>query len=167
MRISESVQVSAPPQAVWDFLAEPENYLRFMSGVTRWEVVGKQRTGLGARYRMLIRVGAAEVGGLIEWVEFSEPGDMAWTSVTGVDQRGRWRIRDCGNGRSRVELRYAYGVAGSGIFGWLSEMVAAPTLGRHVRRTLHQLKRQVEHEQLRAEAERRRAAREASPAAAG
>ena len=56
---------------------------------------------------------------------------------------------------------------GSYIFGWLSEMVAAPTLGRHVRRTLHQLKRQVEHEQLRAEAERRRAAREASPAGAG
>lgn len=167
MRISESIQVSAPPQAVWDFLAEPENYLRFMSGVTRWEIVGDQRNGLGARYRMLIRVGAAEVGGLVEWVEWSEPLDMAWTSVTGVDQRGRWRLRDCGNGRTRVELRYAYGVAGSGIFGWLSELVAAPTLGRHVRRTLHQLKRQVEHEQLRAEAERRRAARAASPAPAG
>lgn len=164
MRISESVQVNAEPQAVWDFLAEPENYLRFMSGVTRWEVAGDQRTGLGARYRMLIRVGAAEIGGLIEWVEYAEPHDMAWTSVTGVDQRGRWRIRDCGDGRSRVEFRYAYGVAGSGIFGWLSEMVAAPTLGRHVRRTLHQLKRQVEHEKLRAEAERRRAMRETATA---
>ncbi len=167
MRLSESVQVSAPPQAVWDFLAEPDNYLRFMSGVTRWEVVGDKRSGLGARYRMLLRVGAAEVGGLIEMVEFAEPNDMAWTSVTGVDQRGRWRIRDARDGRARVEFRYAYGVAGGGIFGWLSEMVAAPTLGRHVRRTLHQLKRQVEHEQLRNEAERRRAAREASPAGAG
>ena len=156
MRVSESIEVSAPPQAVWDYLAEPENYLRFMSGVTRWEVQGEQRSGLGSRVRMLIRVGAAELGGLIEWVEFSEPRDMAWSSVTGIDQRGRWRLRELPDDRTKVELRYAYGVAGSGIFGWVAEMVASPTLRRHLRRTLQQLKRQLEHEQLRTEAERRR-----------
>jgi uncharacterized membrane protein len=164
MRLNESIEISAPAQDIWDYLADPENYLRFMSGVTRWEIVGEVRSGLGARYRMLIRVGAAEVGGLIEFVEWTEPRDMAWTSVTGVDQRGRWRIRELDGGRCRVELRYAYGVAGSGIPGWIAEMVAAPTLGRHLRRTLHRLKRQVEHERMRAEAERRRAARDAATA---
>ena len=162
MRLAECVEISAPPEAVWDYLAEPEYYLRFMSGVTRWEVQGEQRNGKGARYRMLIRIGAAEVGGLIEMVEWSEPREMAWSSITGVDQRGRYRIRKLPRGRSRVELRYQYGVAGSGIWGWISEMVSAPTLGRHIRRTLHQLKRQVEHEQLRADAERRRRHREAA-----
>jgi uncharacterized membrane protein len=111
---------------------------------------------------MLIRVGAAEVGGLIEVVEWAEPRDMAWTSVLGIDQRGRWRIRGLPDGRSRVELRYAYGLAGGGIPGWVAELVAAPTMRRHIRRTLHQLKRQVEHERLRFEAERRRRAREAA-----
>jgi uncharacterized membrane protein len=164
MRLNESVVISAPAQDIWDYLSDPENYLRFMSGVTRWETAGDVPSGLGSRYRMLIRVGAAEVGGLIEFVEWTEPRDMAWTSVTGVDQRGRWRLRELDNGRTRVELRYAYGVAGSGIPGWIAEMVAAPTLGRHLRRTLHQLKRQIEHERLRAEAERRRAAREAATA---
>ncbi len=164
MRVSESIEVSAPPEAVWGYLANPENYLRFMSGVTRWEVEGSKRSGIGARCRMLIRVGAAEVGGLIEWVEFSEPSDMAWTSVTGIDQRGRFRIRKLADGRSRVEMRYAYGVAGGGIPGWISEMVASPTIGRHVRRTLHQLKRQVEQELLRAEAELRRGAHDSATA---
>jgi carbon monoxide dehydrogenase subunit G len=154
VRVSESIEVGASPEEVWDFLAEPENYLRFMSGVTRWEVAGEPRRGLGARYRMLLRVGAAEVGGLIEFVEWSEPRDMAWTSVTGVDQRGRWRIRALSNERCRVELRYAYGVAGSGLWGWIAEHVAAPTIGRHIRRSLHQLRRQVEHERLRAGAQR-------------
>jgi uncharacterized membrane protein len=153
VRLNESIVVSAPPEDVWEYLSAPENYLRFMSGITRWEVVGDQRKGIGARYRMLIRVGAAEVGGLIEFVEWDEPRDMAWSSVTGVDQRGRWRVRELDGGRSRVELRYAYGVAGSGIAGLISERVAAPTLGRHLRRSLHQLKRQVEHERLRAQAE--------------
>jgi uncharacterized membrane protein len=165
MRIGESCVVSAPPQDVWDYIAEPENYLRFMSGVTRWEVEGDERSGLGARYRMLIRVGAAEIGGLIEIVEWRPPRDMAWNSITGIDQRGRWRLRAVGKNRTRVEFRLAYGVAGGGITGWLSELVAAPTMGRHVRRSLHQLKREVEHERLRAEAERRRSARERVSAA--
>jgi len=164
MRLAECVEVSAPPQAVWEYLAEPEHYLRFMSGVTRWEVQGEQRSGKGTRIRMLIRIGAAEVGGLIEMIEWAEPRDMAWTSITGVDQRGRFRIRQLPRGRSKVELRYQYGVAGSGVFGWISERVSAPTLRRHIRRSLHRLKRQVEHEQLRAEAERRRASRQAASA---
>jgi uncharacterized membrane protein len=105
---------------------------------------------------MLIRVGSAEVGGLIEIVEWNEERDMAWSSVLGVDQRGRWRLRQLPDGRTRVELRFAYGVAGSGIPGWIAELFAAPQLGGHLRRSLQQLKRQVEHEQLRAEAAARR-----------
>jgi uncharacterized membrane protein len=155
MRLNESTIISAPPKLIWEYIADPANALHYMSGVTRWEVVGEQRTGLGARYRMLIQVGSAEVGGLIEVVEFSEQRDMAWSSVTGVDQRGRWRLRETGGGRTRVELRFAYGVAGSGITGYVAEHVAAPGLGRHLRRSLQQLKRQVEHEKLRREAAHR------------
>jgi uncharacterized membrane protein len=164
MRINESVDISAPPKTVWDYLADPENYLRFMSGITHWEVTGEVANGLGARYRILVRVGAAELGGLIEMVEWDEPYDIAWHSVTGVDQRGRWRIRERDNGRSRVEFRFAYGVVGGGPAGWITELAAAPLLRRQMRRTLQQLKRQVEHEQRRAETERRRVARETSAA---
>jgi uncharacterized membrane protein len=162
MRLNESIEISAPQSLVWEYLAEPTHYLHFMSGVTRWEPASDHRSGLGARYRMLIRVGAAEVGGLIEFVEWRPETDMAWTSVTGIDQRGRWRLRSRPGGRTRVELRYAYGVAGGGITGLLAERVAGPSISRHLRRSLQQLKREVEHEQLRAEARRRREA--ASPA---
>src|SRR5437870_5657731 len=108
MRLNESIKISAPPKLVWDFVNEPSNYLHFMSGITRWEVAGEKRSGLGARYRMLIRVGSAEIGGLIEIVEWQEPSDMAWSSVTGVDQRGRWRLRELEDGRTLAELRFAY-----------------------------------------------------------
>jgi uncharacterized membrane protein len=122
-------------------------------------VVSDTPTGLGARYRMLLRVGSAEVGGLIEIVEFSPPRDLAWTSVTGVDQRGRWRLRERPGGRTRVELRLSYGVAGAGLFGWVSERFAAPTVRGHLQRSVRQLKRQVEHEQQRTRAAERRRAR--------
>ena len=160
MRVESSLEISAPPALVWEYVSDPSRYLHFMSGITRWEVVGSKRSGLGARYRMLLRVGSAEVGGLIEIVEFLRGADLAWTSITGVDQRGRWRLRSADDGRTTVTtLRLSYGVAGSGISGWLAEHVAAPSVRGHLRRSLAQLKRQVEHEQLRAAAAERRRSR--------
>jgi uncharacterized membrane protein len=155
VRLNEQVVISAPQAVVWAYLADLYNYLQFMSGVTRWDAEGDATTGLGARRRMLIKVGSAEVGGLIEMVEWDEPNDMAWSSVTGVDQRGRFRLRPVGKGSTRVELRYAYGVAGGGITGWISEQVSAPSLSRHLRVSLQQLKRLVESEKVRAAAAER------------
>jgi len=158
MRVNGDTVLAAPIEDVWALVTDPARVLSFMSGVTRWEVAGDRPTGLGARYRMLFRVGAAEVGGLVEVVEFDAPCDFAWSSVTGLDHRGRWRLREAPGGRTRVELRLSYVVAGAGLSGWLAERVAAPTVSGNVRRTLRQLGRLVEHEQLRAAAARRRAA---------
>jgi uncharacterized membrane protein len=158
MRVTANTHVQAPIEKVFAIVSDPERALTFMSGVTRWEVAGDRRTGLGARYRMLMRVGSAEVGGLIEIVEWDEPTDVAWTSVMGIDQRGRYRLRSKSPNRTRVELRLAYGVAGAGPFGWLAEWAAAPIVRGHLRRTMDQLKRLVEYEQLRDRAAQRRAA---------
>ena len=87
---------------------------------------------------------------------------MAWASV---DRHRPARAlaaageAPAGARSTHVELRLSYGVAGAGIFGWLAEHVAAPTVRGHLRRSLQQLKRQVEHEQLRSAAAARRAAR--------
>ena len=160
MRVNERILVSAPATTVFSFVRDPSRYLHFMAGVTRWEVIGDQAEDVGARYRMLMRVGSAEVGGLLEVVEFDPGRELAWTSVTGIDQRGRWRLRERSLGRTDVELRLSYGVAGAGIGGWLAEHIAAPTVRGHLRRSLQQLKRQVEHEQSRLAAAARREAKE-------
>ena len=144
MRIEQKVTVDAPRQLVWEYVTEPANYPVFIDGLTRWDVAGDRHKGLGARYRMLIRVGAADVGGLIEIVEWQPEGDMAWSSVTGVDQRGRWRLRDLGDGRTRVTFRFQYGVAGGGIPAIVAERVAAISLKRRFRLSLLNLKRAVE-----------------------
>lgn len=156
MRVAGSTQVRAPKETVWSIASDPARVLDFMSGVTRWEVVGEQRSGLGARYRMLMRIGSAEVGGLIEVVEWDPPHDFAWHSVTGLDQRGRLRLREGTAGRTRAELRLAYGVAGAGLTGWLAERVAAPAVRGHVRRSMSQLRSLAEQEQRRLRAAQRR-----------
>ena len=159
MRVIAQIDISAPRTVVWDWITDPSRTLHWMSGITRWEVLSDEPRGCGARYRMLMRVGSAEVGGLVEVVEYNAPGDMAWHSVTGLDQRARFRLRELPHERTRVEFRLAYGVAGAGLGGWLAEHIAAPTVRGHLRRGLQQLKRQVEQERLRQLAEARRSAR--------
>lgn len=163
MRVAAQIEIAAPPRLVWEFVADPGRYLHFMHGVTRWEVLSERERGRGARYRTLMRVGAAEVGGVVEVVESEPRRDLAWTSVTGIDQRGRWRLRPRPPGRregerTHVELRLQYGVAGAGPIGWVAEQVAAPAVRANLRRSLLELRRQVEHEQARAAAAARRAA---------
>jgi uncharacterized membrane protein len=48
------------------------------------------------------------MGGVAEVVEFDEACDLAWINITGVTQRGRFRLRDAGAGRTVVTFRLAY-----------------------------------------------------------
>jgi uncharacterized membrane protein len=145
MRIDCSVVIDAPREAVWDYVTDPAGIVEFMDGLTRWEVASANDRGLGARYRILIRVGSADVGGLVEVVEWDPGGgNMAWSSVTGVDQRGRWRVRPLGPERTRLHFRFAYGVAGGGISGMIAERVAAVPLRRRLRASLRNAKRALE-----------------------
>jgi uncharacterized membrane protein len=144
MRLDQSISISAPRPVVWDYVTDANNYLEFMDGLTRWECENGEAMEPGARFRMLLRVGSAEVGGLIEVVEWDPPGDLAWSSVTGVDQRGRWRLRELSPRSTRVTFRFAYGVAGSGLTGLIAERVAARPLRRRLRRSLENVRRAIE-----------------------
>jgi uncharacterized membrane protein len=163
MRVERELVINAPREVVWDYVTNPDNYTTFFSGITRWEVDGRKKRGCGARYRMLMRVGSAEVGGLVEVVEFEEPGDMAWTSVLGVDQRGRWRLREHGPNRTSVMFRLSYHAPG-GLLGWLSDQLSGPMVRGNIHHTLENLKRQIESE--RAQDARRSRAKRAKRAAA-
>ena len=157
MRVERETVINAPRELVWETITNPANYTKFFSGITRWEIDGRKKRGLGARYRMLMHVGSAEVGGLVEIVEFDEPGDMAWTSVMGVDQRGRWRLREHGPTRTSVVFRLSYQAPG-GLLGWLSDQLSAPMIRNNINHTLQNLKRQIESD-LAEEARKTRAAK--------
>ena len=145
MRVEQHIAVDVPPARVWDFITEPLNYPHFMAGITRGEVEGGKRTGLGARYAMRMKVGSVEVGGLIELVEFEPPYDIAWTSITGIDQRGRWRVRPREDGGTDVTLRLGYHAEG-GVLGVVTDRLAAPIVGGNLKRSLRALKRRLEQQ---------------------
>ncbi len=144
MRLNESITVKAPEQAVWEAITDFTRYHDYIDELTRWEPVGDVNQAVGDRFQMRLKVGSAEVGGLIEIVERNECRDLAWTSITGIDQRGRWRVRPIDERRTKLQMRYAYGIAGGGISGLIAETVAAPTMRRIQRNALREIRKQLE-----------------------
>ena len=96
MRVEEHVEVEARRKDVWAKLTDTSQWPRLIDNVRQMAPDGDSdaTAAMGSRYRMRMHVGSADVGGLVEVVELDENRDLAWTSVTGIDQRGRWRLRD-------------------------------------------------------------------------
>jgi acyl-CoA synthetase (AMP-forming)/AMP-acid ligase II/carbon monoxide dehydrogenase subunit G len=144
MRLEQHELIDASRDEIWELISNPCLYPRLMQGVTRLERKGDgPQRGVGARYSIHLRVGSADVGGLVEIVEFDEPADLAWTSVTGIDQRLRWRLRETDDNRTRVTLRLAYDAPG-GLLGAVSEQVSKPMVASNLERTLQNLKAEIE-----------------------
>jgi acyl-CoA synthetase (AMP-forming)/AMP-acid ligase II/uncharacterized membrane protein len=147
VRVEEQIEIDAPREAVWDVITDPETYTRTLAGITRFEVEGEKQRGLGARYAMRMHVGSAEVGGLVEVVEFDSPSDMAWTSVTGLDHRVRWRLREQDDGSTLVTFRLSYQSPGT-VLGSIADYVSSPMVGNNLRESLVRLKAEIEGEDM-------------------
>jgi uncharacterized membrane protein len=145
MRVDTSTAIDAPPEVVWELVSDPMRVCELMAGVARWDVEGARDRGRGARYRVLMQVGSVPVGGLVEIVEWDEGRDIAWTSVTGVDQRGRWRLRRRDDGGTTLTLRLSYGAPG-GLLGLLADRFSAPMVRANLRRTVANVRAEAERQ---------------------
>lgn len=142
MRVERTVTLTASPEQVWSVIAEPARYDELLGGAGSWTPSGTG-TGVGARFRLRMQVGSVLAGGLVEIVEYQPQCELAWTSVTGIDHRGRWRVREVGDGRTRVSLRLSYQTPGR-LFGMLVDTVSAPIVGRNLTSALKALRAQVD-----------------------
>jgi acyl-CoA synthetase (AMP-forming)/AMP-acid ligase II/uncharacterized membrane protein len=147
MRVEQSIDIDAPCEEVWDLVTDPETYTNVLAGITRFDVEGRKQRGLGARYSMRMEVGSAQIGGLVEVVEFDAPRDMAWTSVTGIDHRVRWRIRENDDGTTRVTFRLSYQSPGA-LLGTIADYVSAPLVERTLGESLERLKAEMEGDDM-------------------
>jgi len=147
MRVEREIAIDASREEIWELVAEPDNYDRIWHGLTRLERKNDER-GLGARYALRMRIGSADIGGLIEIVECDEPADMAWTSITGIDHRARWRLREADDGRTKVTLRLSWDSPG-GLLGSAADRLGAPMVATTLEETLKNLALELDDEEVR------------------
>ncbi|AFM19880.1 Polyketide cyclase / dehydrase and lipid transport [Mycolicibacterium chubuense NBB4] len=144
MRLQRSVIANVDRHIVWKHVSDPECYPTFMPHLERWETVTEGPVGIGSRYTVHWKVGSVPIGGVIELTEFDDARDLAWIGITGVTLRGRFRLRDCGEGKTKVTFRLSYEAPGSGILALIADRVAARQVGRIMDETVRRLKVLVE-----------------------
>ena len=143
MRVERRLTLDASRDAVWEVLKDPNDYPSLLPHLQRWEPVTEGPLGVGSRYTVMWDIGGIPVGGVIEVVEFDTARDLAWISITGVTQRGRFRLRDAGPGRTAVTFRLAYHSDG-GLLGLIADRIAARQVGRSLSESLKNLQRLVQ-----------------------
>jgi len=143
MRVERRIVVNADRDTVWNVLSDPDRYPSFLAHLERWETLTEGPVRVGARYTVLWKIGSIPVGGIAEVVELDTARDLAWINITGVTQRGRFRLRDAGPGRTTVTFRLAYNSEG-GLLGLIADRVASRWVGRSLAESLKNLRRLVE-----------------------
>lgn len=142
MRLEESIRIGCPRERVWDYVSNPTRYDDFMDGFGWEHVPGEPESGMRARYKLSIDVVSIDLGGVIEVIEWDPPHELAWTSITGIDQRGRWVVRDRGD-ESELTIRLSYQVPG-GILALVAGQLGLAVVRREVKRSLENLKDRIE-----------------------
>lgn len=142
MRVEESITIAAPREQVWPHVAEPTRYSDYMVGWSWDPVPGEPSSGLRARFWLNVEVGSTDLGGAVELVEFDPPHELAWTNVSGIDNRGRWILRER-DGETEVTMRFSYQVPG-GVLALIASRLSAPMMRRDVCESLAGLKRLIE-----------------------
>ena len=143
MRVQRQCVIDADRDTVWKVVSDPDCYPEFMASLERWETVTEGPARKGARYTVHWKIGSVPIGGVVEVSEFDPARDLAWIGISGISLRGRFRIRDDGDGHTKVIFRLANESAGN-LLGLIADRVASRQVGRNMTETLKNLKQMVE-----------------------
>ena len=141
MRLEETVTVAASPAEVWRLVSDPCAIGRLSDLMSVEELEPDTVPGVGARYRVLLKVGAVPVGGNVEIIEYDAEREMSWTTLTGVDHRFRLRLRESDAG-TRLVLRFGYD--SPGLLGTFADVAAFWPVRRALQDLLHCVVERVE-----------------------
>jgi ribosome-associated toxin RatA of RatAB toxin-antitoxin module len=145
MKIKKSIDIDRDQETVFQLVDDPGRYPEFFSGITKWEPRSKKLRGVGARYRVLMKVGSIEAGGIVRVTQWTEPKAIKWEAERGVRQQGRWQLRGNGAGGTRLTLEIDFDLSG-GPVGALVERLAGRIVARNMWATLLAARRILELE---------------------
>lgn len=144
MRIHQTIVIDRPPKEVFRLVGALDRYPEFFAGITKWDPKSEERSGVGARYRVLMQIGSIQAGGTLRVTEWEDNRGIVWESETGIQLTGRSEIESEGAG-TRVNLEIDFTLPGPG--GWLVERITGRIVGRNLWASLMAARRIIEHEQ--------------------
>lgn len=143
LRIRESIEVGAPVETVFEFVADFRNALQWMHGFHRFEPLTKQTSGKGAKVRAAGRLGGFPVATELEIVEFVPNRRLVSVSDSGLRSNSAWLFEPIAQG-TRVSFVASYEVPRGIIGRVLSTVWLHRQLVDYTWKSLRNLKRIME-----------------------
>lgn len=141
--LNSSIEIAAPAEAVFDFVDDWRNTMKYLHGLKKWEPLDPARTnGVGTHFKVAMGAGPVNIDGEMEIVEHERPNRIAFRSVKGMKASGTWTFTPS-DGGTRVDLRNTVEIPG-GIAGRLIRKVVEAQGQRDLDASLRDLKRLVE-----------------------
>ena len=140
-----SVRIACSPERAFDFVADHRNVAHVLEGISRWEPVDPDLTGMvGARYDVEMRTFGVPLHNILELDRWERPHRIGWRSVSGlIEQRGSWTFASNRDRTTTVTLRIAYQPPGAAI-GNLLAAQADRAVRQRLERALSSMRQRLE-----------------------
>ncbi len=138
--VADDIYVDAPPEAVFEFMDDPENQVAVTPSLSAVESVDELPKGRRVEY--VYSMAGASINGTVETVEYDPPSLMLWTLDGSIEGQIRQEFTPEGDG-TRATYAAEYTVPVPALRG-LAEPLVERYNRREVSTTLENLKDAVE-----------------------
>ena len=108
IEFSAGVTIKCPPERAFDWFADHRHVAEVLEGVSRWQPVGGQTRGVGARYNVEMDALGFPLKSVLKLDRWQRPNEIGWVSESGlIKQEGGFTFKKVKQG-VQVELRIAY-----------------------------------------------------------
>ena len=109
LELSVPIIVATTPERAFDYFADHRHVAQVLEGVSRWEPMGPQTQGVGARYSVEMRAMGFPVRSVLRLDRWRRPHEIGWISESGpINQTGRFSFERSGQKKTRVTLHITY-----------------------------------------------------------
>jgi len=102
------VTVKSSPERAFDYFADYHHVAEVLDGVSKWQPVGTNSRGVGARYNVELVAFGLPLKSVLRLNRWRRPAEIGWVSESGlIKQDGGFTFEKVKAG-VRIELRIAY-----------------------------------------------------------
>jgi uncharacterized membrane protein len=140
--ITYSEGIAAPVEAVFAYVDDHRNTVKYMKDLTEWAPVGSKTHGKGAKFQVAMKAGPMTLRSKVDITVWTENSTIGWTSFDGFKQTGRWSFQKDGD-KTMATFDMDYELPG-GIAGRMASRVADPVVRGNIEQSVKNLRSQVE-----------------------
>lgn len=140
--VSHTAYAEVPVGAAFAFVDDYRFVPEWFFGMTRFDPVGEQHQGLGARYSAALRVGPKELESVLEITTWEQDALIELESVEGFSLATRWAFAPQGTGTT-LTVDFTYDLP-AGLLGTLLAPIVEPFAQQVVAKTEANLRERLE-----------------------